>query len=546
MVFILGVGFIVRCLAAFRLPLELDEQNSLLAVRMVAERGIPVLPSGVLYLHGAVLSYLLAPLELLGVGGIDNLFPLRLVSVLAGTATIFLTFRLTRAVAGSVGAALIAAAFIAIDPLSIYWSGHVRMYAFAQAFATTAILFFVGIIMMGPSFDDSARTSRRWLAGLVVAFWLAVFSHLATAALWPAMAVVAALTYGWRLLGRQRAVGVALVACAAAPLLLVLLTTVVGGGAGTRSAAETNWLPGLSFLGDHNIDPTRIFRPSLQGWTELFADGPFAALVPIAIVALSGVLIGRYLLGPGNNEGPGPLQRGVGAIVAVYWIPILGFAFLSPDPEPRYFLFLQPTGFAIVGLGLGVLLESARVRWPVRPTVAAAVAVALLFGIQSVVGTWQVAARTDSQAGDLRPALTFVKERRDDGDLVIVTAAPVSYLLLDDRDALRFLPGDESSQRSQRYAQQSESESQVDYWIGMPAITSVEELCQVLADHPRSWLVAHQRWLERPRIANGPMMDLLRGSSTEEFSEAGGTVFRVGPHERWSDRAMRACESGAQ
>src|SRR3712207_8563149 len=48
---------------------HVDEAPSILAARMVAERGVPVLPSGVLYLQGAPLSYLLAPLLWAGAGG---------------------------------------------------------------------------------------------------------------------------------------------------------------------------------------------------------------------------------------------------------------------------------------------------------------------------------------------------------------------------------------------------------------------------------------------------------------------------------------------
>jgi len=48
-------GLADRLVAARRLSFHVDELFSLLGARMVAERGVPLLPSGVPYLHGATL-----------------------------------------------------------------------------------------------------------------------------------------------------------------------------------------------------------------------------------------------------------------------------------------------------------------------------------------------------------------------------------------------------------------------------------------------------------------------------------------------------------
>jgi hypothetical protein len=48
---VLLVATVARLMAASELPFQADEPHSLLAAHMAAERGIPLLPSGVLYLH---------------------------------------------------------------------------------------------------------------------------------------------------------------------------------------------------------------------------------------------------------------------------------------------------------------------------------------------------------------------------------------------------------------------------------------------------------------------------------------------------------------
>src|SRR5215217_6922458 len=126
------LGLVIRLAAARFLPIHFDEGSTLLGVHAVAGHGVPILPSGVLYLHGATLSYLLAPFIWLGWGEIDDLFLLRAVNAVIGAITVYLTYRLARAVVGLSAPALVAAGFVALDPLSVVWSGWLRMYALEQ------------------------------------------------------------------------------------------------------------------------------------------------------------------------------------------------------------------------------------------------------------------------------------------------------------------------------------------------------------------------------------------------------------------------------
>ena len=148
--FVLLFGLLIRLATARSLPLHFDEGAMLLGVHAVAERGWPLLPSGVLYLHGVTLSYLLAPLVWLGRGELDDLFLLRAVSAVLGAITVYLTYRLARTVVGWTAPALLAATLVALDPLSVVWGGWLRMYALEQTLTVAVVWLFVRQVVLEP------------------------------------------------------------------------------------------------------------------------------------------------------------------------------------------------------------------------------------------------------------------------------------------------------------------------------------------------------------------------------------------------------------
>src|SRR5687768_4006380 len=79
--FVVLAGFLLRLSAAQRLSSHVDESASIMAAHMVADKGVPLFPSGTLYLQGATNSYLLAPMIKLGYGGLNHLTELRMLSV---------------------------------------------------------------------------------------------------------------------------------------------------------------------------------------------------------------------------------------------------------------------------------------------------------------------------------------------------------------------------------------------------------------------------------------------------------------------------------
>src|SRR5690606_16720785 len=102
-----------------------DEDLSSLAVRAILDKGVPELPSGMVYLRGGVFLYLMAAsASVLGFGELA----LRLPAALFGIATIPLAFLFGRALFGPrIG--LVVAALIAISQWDIEFSRYARMYA---------------------------------------------------------------------------------------------------------------------------------------------------------------------------------------------------------------------------------------------------------------------------------------------------------------------------------------------------------------------------------------------------------------------------------
>src|SRR5215212_5883341 len=82
-------AFALRFFTSRWLPWQADEPNSLLGAYAAANKGVPILPSGAAYLHGATLSWLTAPLVWFGIANIDHLRELRVLSAVAGACTVW-------------------------------------------------------------------------------------------------------------------------------------------------------------------------------------------------------------------------------------------------------------------------------------------------------------------------------------------------------------------------------------------------------------------------------------------------------------------------
>lgn len=334
---LVAAAFLIRFSAAEHLTSHVDEAASVLAARMVAERGIPLFPSGTLYLQGATISYLLAPVVGAGWGDYGHLLPLRLLSVLAGTASVLVMFLLGRELTRSAAAGFVAAVILALDPSSVMWSGMVRMYALLQLLALLVIWLFMRSLLRPPS--------RRVLVAMVALFWAGIFTHVGIGLLLPAMGLAAMLIFGYGLLSYRRDLTLAIGACGLAPVVFLALNRLVT--APGVSAAQS--LPGVSFVGDFLFSADQILHPSLRSWTLLFGNGGIGVVLPTVVLAASCLLLGRHFLGESPvNQFAIERRRTITALLLLYWLPIAAVATLATVQSERYLLHIHAFGFMLV------------------------------------------------------------------------------------------------------------------------------------------------------------------------------------------------------
>lgn len=523
-----ALGGAVRLAAARGLSFHVDEQFSLLGAQMVAERGVPLLPSGVPYLHGATLSYLLAPLVRLG---LDDLATLRLVSAGAGAVAVVLAYGLARDALGPRWAGLLAAVPVALDPLGVQWGGHVRMYALLQALVLALVWIFLRIVRDGP-------TPRR-AGALAVVFWAATFTHLEAALLLPPL-VLAAFALRDRLdPGARRLLGTALGACALAPITLVAATRALGAVADQRPEA----LPDEAFLGEHMVNLGHLLQPDLADWRGLFAHNAFAELMPPLLVMLSGLLVARCVF-PGDGADVGPPPRVVGALLACYWLPIVAIASFTVAQQPRHLLFLHPLGYAIVAVAAADLARGTR-RHLRRPARVAAAAIAVAAVAAPAAGLWHLAGHPVVEA-DYATAMRYVADHHVPGQPVITTFPPIAYLALGGGADLRYLVRLGDGSLVQRYTVRTAAGTDVDRWVGSPAVTSVADLCHLLMERSDAWVVVDDGRLDADWGYRGDAATVLRGTTVRVLDAVGGAfVARAAPAAEWSSAAMEVCHSAA-
>ena len=556
---VMVLGFLLRLAAAHALPQHFDEGAMLLGVRAVAERGLPILPSGALYLHGATHSYLLSPLVWSGLGNLDDLFILRAASAILGTITVYLTYRLTRAVTASAGAALLAATLIALDPLSVVWGGWLRMYALEQLLAVVVGWLFIR--QVAPEADTAPQNQWREAAGLVVAFWLAVFTQIGVALLWPGLALAALLLQGRSLFGSRRALSLGLGLCALAPVAFVAMSTLGGG-----SPQRTTPLPVGSFVGDYLVNLQSFPQPNPAAWTVLFGVGALADVVPGLVLLCSGILVifvGRAFLTPGR----GRCRRWtpVAAMLLLYWVPVLAAIAVATTPRARYLLFLQPFGYVLVAAALALLWVGfprfAACPWLPQILRVAAVGLPLLLLIHLGDGLRHLGdvAEQEQAVSNRAQALAYVAAHRKPGDPVFVAWPPDAYLMLGRLPEVRVLGPIAMGNSADGEA--------TDFWIGWPVTNiipgnrneiqaldptamqqdtgdenGVTDPCSFVADHPAAWFVLE------PYLSNSEALrSLAEGTAgivfppPGEVRRAGTLVMQAPPAGSWDRKAIKTC-----
>lgn len=541
LILVLTIAIAVRTYAAYFLQPQIDEAASLLAIQRTWYLGYPLFPSDVLYLQGALLSYLLAPLAGFA-QGLELLSLARFVNIAFGVATVYMTALLATKISGKQAIGVVAALFVALDPSSIEWSVYIRPYA-ALMFATVTLAYvLVSMAMDGPGIRLGITSAVVWLA---LIFFLGTFAHLNIWLLAPAVVLVAGVLWAKRLLDEHRRVLIALGVAALGPLLLLSLNMIFGIGSSTSEEPG-----GLAFVGSHILDPDRITRPNfrLDIWLRLFPGRSISQLVPLLVTAASGLLMGALMF---KQDSFVPRQlRGIFTLLTLHWVTIFVVGLLlSTGGQARYLVHILSLGYVLIPLAAYMVYTTASsVHLGQTPLSRRGLGAALLLVpvlLNSLTGTdWRLS--NSGSAPDYFAAMDYVADHHDAGQPIIVALPPVAYLSLDseDRRDIYFLGGSEDSSRAQRYTQ-LENGQPVDFWLGAPAITTMMDLCDLLTTSPqRSYIVVDEERLTGD-WAYGGRVELLINGASEHVSEGdNGVIVSLSlPYGEWDVRAQAACVS---
>ncbi len=517
---VLGVGFLVRLIAAIRLSPHVDEASSILAAQAVAEKALPVLPSGTVYFQGATLSYLLQPFLWLGLGGLDDLVAMRLLLVAAGTATVYLCYRLGRFVTGDARVGLAMAELVAIDPLSVQWSGHMRMYGLLQLLTVALVWAYIVLLTRGPT--------ARQVALVVALVWAAAFTHVGAALLVPAMGLAALIIHRRSLFRRWSLLGT-LALSGLAPVTLLALNQSLGTSSVSHREGSSNL---LTFVGDNLLAPLALFResPADWDWASVVRPDNLFWSVPGVIVGFSTVIAGRLLLRR-NQAWPSPgARQATITLLTLYWLPMVAVGVFTVSPKERYLLNVHVLGYLFLAMLLVGLIQR-RWEWAVYGRIGITgflrqvVMVAVVLSISASL-LW----RLDNPVvhPNYNAAMAYVAEHHEPGQAVIVALPAVADPALDDsdRDDLHFLAGPQDRPRAQRYTRITGDGDLIDYWVGVDSIVSAEQLRILLLEYPDAWVVVDEHRLGAEWAYGGSIEQALRDMTFPALHTPGGGIVR--------------------
>jgi 4-amino-4-deoxy-L-arabinose transferase-like glycosyltransferase len=293
-VFILAVAALwLRLNDLGRLGLIADEGHQALAVRGVLERGVPLVPSGNIYLRGAPFIY--AEALTAASAGVSEL-ALRLPAALFGAGAVILIFLFARMLFG-LRAGLIAAFLLAFSVWEISLSRYARMYTLLQlCFLGAAACFYRGYLAGGGRRDRVLA----WVLGALAAVThqLGIFVIL----FYPLPLFVAPPTAsaGRRVAWPRLLVPALLLALvwftfhAAEGRLLERATPPFPGGASTIGTGSEDDSAATSLLKDYLLVPPVTLALELRGRDRL------AVLAAAALAALAAIATATAMRRPGR------------------------------------------------------------------------------------------------------------------------------------------------------------------------------------------------------------------------------------------------------
>lgn len=469
---------------------HIDEYISLLAAQMTALKGAPILPSGLLYHQGLLTSYLAAPfIGLLGFGEEIARWP----SLLVGTLTVAVFYRVARQVFQTRAAGLLALTLAALDPGMILWSARMRMYALAVLLMTLALYFLLKGTLLQPN-----RAYRLAAAGCYLGAILAHSVAVVAIPVW-ALALLLCLAVGRRRFKldwyRSGTIGFEFLA------VLILLALGLSFGIGGQIPFLSPGAAGASEGGSENSGILGVLSKFLEpglSWARV-DDFIYYYLSPEYRLPtlLAGVSFVWAVVAAARRQ---LTRRDLAALflglIVLLTLAELGLALSSTWRKTRYlFILCHPAVLLLAADGLARLLRplTADRRPPIINRLLASSPLRLFTSraIVSLLPTllillfWTGPAldvATARGTGSYDTAFEWVKKNWQDGDRLMTVHPSAAYLYLGRSDYY-------ATQGTARLLRDEESEEVVDRYVGSTLVDSLDGLAAALAQSKRLWFV---------------------------------------------------------
>ena len=479
---LLLIGFWLRLSSMLGSVYHIDEFVSMLAAKMVTERGLPVLPSGLFYDHGLLLSFLSgAFVALAGFKEEVARWPTLVISVFTIAAYYVTASRLF----DSRITGLLAATLAAFDASSVVWGTRARMYTPAHLFVLLSLVFLLEGTLKCPN-----QRSRYLSMAFLVA---ALLSHTITFVIVPPLVIllfIFTLAYRWEWLRHPRVWQEAIVALIALSAVLAVVSMGQIDSTVSLQDVDADAAPplGLEFLrGFFSLGLEWSRFDNLVGF---FEASEYQWLLPVIAVSLL-VTLYRLLRRTGTFSDVASLFLALFVMMVVFEMgPLLTdvwtlsrYLFMVVLPA---FLLLSAESLARLFGGLAQLVA----RLVKKPDRQARLAATIpLLGVVLVIAWWGTAAwdlAHMQDTGNYHTAFAYVRENWQPEDKVMTFHPAAAYLYLGRSDYY-------ANQATAKVLQDEGDESSlIDRYTGSPLIDSVEEFNASLAEAQRVWFVVDQ------------------------------------------------------
>jgi hypothetical protein len=478
---LMGVALALRWHYIREISLYVDEFVTAWAARNVLQRGLPIFPSGNVYPHGFVFTYLEAPFVM----GDFNETLARIPSLLVSLAGLPVAYWIGRKLF-DVRVGLFVAAAMAVDPDCILWGGRARMYGLLQLLTLLVFYFYY----RGLAGD---RPRDRYLAMVLVI--VAIFTHLEAAFLLPALGLATLLVLPWNRIWRRSVI--APFAIASVGAITFLLIAKFGQPGHLETLQESR--PYLDFSSAVLTGPM-VFAPV---FTDLHR-------LPFTILAIAGA----FLLFRPRLDRRAPLTYLYAILIAVL-VPLLVLAGPTWQNE-RYLFLLLPVLFLIGGQVLTRLLDLAPVLTRTLPWQPAllALTIALFVGLTGSSSAF-------IQEWGYDRAFRYVRDQwnPDAGDRIATLSPSACALYLEQCDYFTIQRGYEEF-----IVPRPGDSLPADLWTASPLLTDTADFVELLSTSPRVWFVS-DGWRFQTRYEAGFIQTVIQQMDLE-YNERGVMVFR--------------------